>query len=105
MRALLLLSVLVPALAAAQPSMSIEGDVIFASSRWTRDGSRIVTEATVRTAAGQQLVVSQLGGTVDGLTMRTFPGPEIMVPGMRVALTAYQSMDLAQRMHVVVDGM
>ena len=26
-------------------------------------------------------MVSQLGGTVDGLTMRTFPGPELLAPG------------------------
>jgi len=107
LRPLVALSLLVgPALAAAAPSpstTSVEGLVMDATSRWTSDGSRIVTEATVRTPDGD-VVVSQLGGTVDGLTMRTFPGPEILAPGMRVALAAHPALDLAQRTHVVVDG-
>jgi hypothetical protein len=94
---------LVPAAAVAAPTMAIEGEVTNATSRWTQDGSRIVTEATVRTPSGL-VVVSQLGGTVDGLTMRTFPGPEILAPGMRVAVTAHEGRDLAQRTHTVVDG-
>ena len=83
--------------------MSAEGVVTDAKSRWTQDGSRIVTEATVQTANGP-VIVSQLGGTVDGLTMRTFPGPEILAPGMRVAVTAHPDVDLQQRTHNVVDG-
>jgi len=95
---------LVPVTAAAAPTMAIEGEVTSANSRWTQDGSRIVTEATVHTPDGD-VVVSQLGGTVDGLTMRTFPGPEILAPGMRVALTAHEGLDLAQRSHNVLDGL
>lgn len=94
---------LFPAVAAAAPTMTVEGMVTDAKSRWTQDGSRIVTEATVVTPTGP-VVVSQLGGTVDGLTMRTFPGPEILAPGMRVAVSAHPAQDLSQRMHVVVDG-
>jgi hypothetical protein len=105
MRALLLSIVLAPALATAAPPMIIDdGLVIDATSRWTADGSRIVTEARVRTPNGELVTVSQLGGTVDGLTMRTFPGPEILAPGMRVALAASEAMDLSQRMHRVVDS-
>lgn len=83
--------------------MSVEGEVVATHSRWTSDGSRIVTEATVRTLDGD-IVVSQLGGTVDGLTMRTFPGPEILAPGMRVAVAAHRALDGSRREHVVVDG-
>jgi len=90
-----------PALASAAP-MTVEGEVTATTSRWTRDGSRIVTESTVRTDAGD-VVVSQLGGSVDGLGMRTMPGPEMLVPGMRVAVAAHADLDLAQRTHVVVD--
>jgi MYXO-CTERM domain-containing protein len=90
-----------PVVADAAPR-SVEGHVVDARSHWTSDGSRIVTQATVRTAAGD-VVVSQLGGTVDGLTMRTFPGPEIMVVGMQVALAADERLDLSQRGHLVVD--
>jgi len=93
-----------PAVASAAPpaAMTIEGEVTQTTSRWTRDGSRIVTEATVHTHTGD-VIVSQLGGSVDGLGMRTMPGPELLVPGMRVAVAAHADLDLAQRTHVVVD--
>src|SRR5262245_57747891 len=90
---------LAPAAALAAP-VTVEGMVVDAQSRWTEDGSRIVTEATVRTPDGADVVVSQLGGSVDGLTMRTFPGPELLAPGMRVAVAATERMDLSLRMHV-----
>lgn len=98
-----------PTVATAQPiteprgAMAVEGDVVATHSRWTADGSRIVTEAIVRTPAGE-VTVSQLGGRVGGLAMRSFPGPSLLVPGMRVAVTAHRDVDLAARTHVVVDG-
>lgn len=92
-----------PGAAHARP-VTVEGMVVEATSRWTSDGSRIVTEALVRTADGD-VTVSQLGGTVDGLTMRTFPGPEILAPGMRVAVAATERLDGSQRMHVAVDSL
>lgn len=95
--------VLAPAAALARP-ITVEGTVVDARSRWTSDGSRIVTEATVRTADGKDVVVSQLGGSVDGLTMRTFPGPELLAPGMRVAVAATERLDRSQRMHVALDS-
>jgi hypothetical protein len=103
MRALLLWLSLAPSVALARP-VTVEGTVVEATSRWTRDGSRIVTEAVVRTADGADVTVSQLGGTVDGLTMRTFPGPEILAPGMQVAVAATERLDGSQRMHVAVDS-
>lgn len=87
--------------AAAAPR-TIEGTVITAAGRWTADGSRIVTDATVRTATGD-VVVSQLGGTADGLTMRSFPGPEPLLAGMQVAVAAHDDTDLSLGKHVVVD--
>ena len=81
---------------------TVEGQVTSTASRWTADDSRIVTLATVHTPDGD-VVVSQLGGTVDGLTMRTFPGPEPLEVGMSVAIAAHDGADLDQRMHVVVD--
>ncbi len=83
-------------------TIGIEGEVLDAHARWSSDGTRIVTEATVQTPDGP-VVVSQLGGTVDGLTMRTFPGPDILVRGMRVEVGAHEGIDLAQRSYVVVD--
>jgi MYXO-CTERM domain-containing protein len=87
---------------AAAADRAVEGMVMSTQSRWTSDGSRIVTEARVATASGE-VVISQLGGTVDGLTMRTFPGPEPLQVGMRIAATAHADTDLDQREHLVVD--
>ncbi len=97
--------VLVVALAGtAQASeMTVTGEVTSVSSRWTADGSRIVTDATIRTDAGD-VVVSQVGGTVDGIGMRQIPGPEPLVRGMRATIAAREAFDLSQRRHVVVDG-
>jgi hypothetical protein len=88
--------------ASAAP-MTVTGDVIDVRSHWTADGDRIVTEATVHTDTGD-VVVSQLGGTVDGLTMRQFPSDDPLVVGMRVTVAAQVSADLSQRMHNVVEG-
>jgi len=86
------------------PAMTIDGDVVAVHSRWTADGSRIVTEATVRTPDGAEVVVSQLGGSVDGIGMISMPGPQMLVLGMTVALAAHRDVDLAQREHVVLDS-
>ncbi|MEO8705290.1 MAG: hypothetical protein ABI867_34930 [Kofleriaceae bacterium] len=84
-------------------SMTVEGSVIDTSARWSADGSRIVTTSVVRTAAGD-VSVSQLGGHVDGLTMRTFPAPELLAVGMRVAIGAHPALDLGKRTHIAVDS-
>jgi hypothetical protein len=96
------LVLVVPQVAAAAP-VFVEGVVQETTSRWTEDGDRIVTEATVVTPDGP-VVVSQLGGHVDGLTMRQFPGPEPLLPGMRVAIEAHRDTDLSQRVHTLVDS-
>src|SRR5687768_17308837 len=101
-RAALVILAMPAAASAAPPTMAIEGEVVQTTSRWTRDGSRIVTEATVRTDSGD-VVVSQLGGSVDGFGMRTMPGPEMFVAGMRVAVAAHAGVDLSQRTHIAVD--
>lgn len=93
---------LVASPAAARTAPGIEGVVTQSTSRWTADGSRIVTEATIATASGD-VKVSQLGGTVDGLTMRTLPGPAILQPGMKVAVDAHAAVDLSARSSLVVD--
>ena len=96
--------VLFGATRAAAAPVVVDGDVIDARGRWTADGSRIVTDVTVRTATGD-VVVSQLGGTADGLTMRTFPAlGEILAPGMRVSLAVHADVDLGRVPYVVVDA-
>lgn len=82
--------------------MSITGEVLSTKARWTADGSRIVTDAVVRTPEGE-ITVSQLGGSVGGLGMRTFPGPELLVTGMEVSIAARVASDLQARDHVAVD--
>jgi len=84
--------------------MSIDGDVIAAHSHWTSDGSQIVTDATIHTDAGDDIVVSQLGGSVDGIGMISMPGPALLAPGMRVAAAAHRGLDLSQNEHVVLDS-
>ena len=86
------------------PVMFIDGDVVSVHSYWTEDASRIVTEATIHTADGRDVAVSQLGGTVDGISMIQMPGPEILVAGMHVAVAAHADVDLALRDHVVLDS-
>src|SRR5258708_20517133 len=85
--------------------MTITGVVADARSHWTADGSRIVTDATVSTPSGD-VVVSQLGGSVDGVTMRTFPTlSRPLERGMYVELVAHDHRDLAQQPHVIVDDL
>lgn len=85
------------------PVMTIEGDVTAAHSYWTEDRSAIVTEATVHTSDGD-VVVNQLGGTVDGIGMRQFPGAPVLEPGMKVSVAAHPGLDAQQRRHVVLDS-
>lgn len=83
--------------------MQVAGTVTNTTARWVGGNDRIVTEATVHTADGD-VVVSQLGGHVDGLTMRQFPGPALLRIGMRVAVAAHRATDLSARTHVLVDS-
>jgi hypothetical protein len=84
--------------------MTIDGDVVAVHSYWTGDGSRIVTKATVRTPTGEDVVVSQLGGTVDGIGQITMPGPPMLTLGMKVIVAAHRGVDLSNNEHVVLDS-
>ena len=92
-----------PAAAAPAAAQTIDGQVIADRGRWTSDGSRIVTDATIRTADGREVVVSQLGGRADGYGMLTFPGPAILETGMRVSVTAHAASTARARSVLVVD--
>lgn len=89
--------------ATAAPTMTASGTVIEAKSRWTDDRSRIVTDATIQTESGL-VVVSQLGGTVDGIGMITMPGPPILEPGMIVTVQAQERADRSNRMHMALEA-
>jgi hypothetical protein len=84
--------------------MTIEGDVVAVHSYWTDDGSRIETDATLQTVDGRQVVVNQLGGTVDGIGMIQMPGERVLEVGMHVAVAAHTGLDQLQQEHVVLDS-
>src|SRR6266850_7839936 len=102
MRPFVLVGLFATAASAAPGAMAVQGTVSRAHSQWTSDGSRIVTDATVTTASGD-VTVRQLGGTVDGITMRTIPGPPVLEPGMVVDVVAHAGVDLAQQSYIVLD--
>jgi len=101
MRGLVAFVLISGATAAADP-MVVDGQVTSSASRWTADHSRIVTESTVMTAQGP-VVVSQLGGSVDGIGMITMPGPPLLELGMHATVTAHVAQDRFGISHVVVD--
>jgi MYXO-CTERM domain-containing protein len=84
--------------------MIIEGDVVAVHSYWTDDGSRIETDATIHTVDGQDVVVNQFGGTVDGIGMIQMPGERVLETGMHVAVAAHMGLDELQQEHVVLDS-
>lgn len=80
--------------AAADPSTTrrwLTGDVVRADGRWSGDGSRIVTDATIRTIDGETIVVSQLGGSAGGYTQVIWHGQPALEPGLRVRVAATRS--------------
>jgi MYXO-CTERM domain-containing protein len=89
------------ALASSIESITIEGVVVESRPAWTSNHEEIATYSTIRTSSGD-VTVMQLGGSVDGIGMRMFPGPPVIELGARVAVTARASLDLAQRTHLVV---
>ncbi len=64
-------------------------EVVHTEGRWTTDGSRIVTNATLRLADGTSRVVSQLGGHADGYTMVVWDDQVPLEPGLRVRVAAH----------------
>ncbi len=89
----------------------LTGEVVASQARWTADGQRIVTESVVRTPAGREVVVSQLGGSADGLTMRLLAsdgrgdavGTALLQVGMQVALTVHTGATTTGTAVTVVD--
>jgi uncharacterized protein (TIGR03382 family) len=82
---------------------TISGEVVSSVGRWTADGSRIVTDAVIRTADGGTVAVSQLGGSADGFGMLTIPGPAILETGMRATVTAHPASTARSASVLVVD--
>ena len=80
----------VPDADARPASTTISGEVIAAHGRWTADRRTILTEAVVRTTAGD-VEVLQLGGHAEGHTMVVLHGAAQLAPGQRVLLTVHPS--------------
>ena len=72
-------------LAAGPDARIVEGEVVASASSWTPGGS-IVTESTIRTADGTDVLVHQLGGTVDKIGMRVIHGAPPLSRGDYVAI-------------------
>jgi len=111
MRRIAVALVLVGGAASAGPAVAspagpdvetVDGDVVASRSRWTSDHSRIVTESTIETASGP-VVVSQLGGSVDGFGMLVMPAPPILQVGAHATVRAHSAADQLGVSHVVID--
>jgi hypothetical protein len=87
---------------ARPPTTTVTGDVIAARGRWTADGRTILTDAVVRTAAGDVDVI-QLGGHADGRTMAIIHGPAQLATGQRVTLTVHPATSRGPRPRWLVD--
>lgn len=71
-----------PATAAADEIVT--GTVVESASRWTADGSRIVTDSVIARADGTMVSVSQLGGSADGYGMLVVHGAPVLRVGDQI---------------------
>lgn len=72
--------------ALARPEANLRGRVVAAQAHWNSDKTQILTIATIETANGTRIDVTQSGGTVDGIGMMTFHAPPLLSIGDIVAL-------------------
>lgn len=84
------------------PRERVTGEVLSARSRWARGGRAIVTESVLRGDDGGEVLVRQLGGTVDGIGMAVLHAPRLLRPGDRVAADLEVARDLGGRERRVV---
>jgi hypothetical protein len=91
-----------PSVAARPATTQVTGDVLAAHGRWSSDRRTIVTDAVIRTPAGD-VAVTQLGGHVDGRTMALLHGPDQLATGQRVTLTVHPATARAARTPWLVD--
>ncbi len=83
--------------------MTISGTVVEVHSHWTSGGERIVTESTIAGPDGT-FVVTQVGGTADGLGQIVFDGTPLLEQGMYVDGVAHTDQDLSGTSHNVLDA-
>ncbi|MEM9488379.1 MAG: MYXO-CTERM sorting domain-containing protein [Myxococcota bacterium] len=62
----------------------LEGDIVWADSRWTDDGAAIVSELELVADDGASIPIFQLGGVVDGVGMIASHHPELLRTGQRL---------------------
>lgn len=84
-------------------AMTISGTVVEVRSHWTAGGEQIVTDSTIEQPDGSRVVVSQVGGSADGLGQLVFDDVPLLARGMRIDLAAHQAADLDGVSHNVVD--
>ncbi len=90
---------------AKTPATTVEGEVIDVTSRWTAAGDRIVSDVTVRRDDGSEVVLFQLGGTVNGIGMTTWHAPVTPLVGERVIADYSEARTLSGRAVNRVDTM
>ena len=85
-------------------AMMLSGTVVEVHSHWTSGGEQIVSESTIEQPDGSRVVVSQVGGSADGLGQHVFDDVPLLELGMKVDLLAHSDNDLSGVAHDVVDG-
>jgi hypothetical protein len=84
-------------------AMTLDGTVVAVHSHWTSGGEQIVTESTLEQPDGTMIVVSQIGGSADGLGQHVYDDVPLLERGMMVDLAAHTADDLSGVSHTVVD--
>ena len=75
---------------------TISGRVVGSKSRWTKTRSAVVTESVVETFSGEKIVVSQVGGTADGLGMWQSHSPSLLLKGDQIRVVVSATAFLSQ---------
>ncbi|MFT3693374.1 MAG: M43 family zinc metalloprotease [Kofleriaceae bacterium] len=84
--------------------LTISGTVVEVHSHWTSGGERIVTESTIEAPDGTMTIVTQVGGTADGLGQVVFDSIPLLSKGMIVDTVAHTDFDLSGIEHTVLDA-
>lgn len=77
-----------------------EGEIVSSHSRWGYGQSAIVTESVLQRLDGSQVVIHQLGGSVEGLSMRVSHHPAVLQVGDRVAIDTTSGQSLSGKRFV-----
>ncbi|HKE19744.1 MAG TPA: hypothetical protein VKB80_32930 [Kofleriaceae bacterium] len=83
--------------AGAVQEETVTGQVVSATSRWSRGRTSIITESVIRAQGGREVTVRQLGGSVDGIGMVVLHSEAVLRPGDQVTAKVAVTRDLHGR--------